>query len=65
MCGCLSHAPYWGLDLNPGTCCDWESNQQPFGSQPILKPLSYTSQGPVYIFFYVSLFIDFTYSSIL
>ena len=26
-------------------CPDWESNQQPFGSQPVLNPLSYTSQG--------------------
>ena len=35
MCGCLSHAPYWGpdLDCNPGMCPDWELNQQPFGSQ--------------------------------
>ena len=35
MRGCLSRAPYWGPDLvhNPGMCPDWESNQQPFGSQ--------------------------------
>ena len=22
MCGCLSHAPYWGLAHNPGLCPD-------------------------------------------
>ena len=35
MCGCLSHAPYWGPDVahNPGMCPDWESNRQPLGSQ--------------------------------
>ena len=35
MCGCLSHAPYWGPGRagNPGMCPDWESNQQPYGSQ--------------------------------
>ena len=26
MCGCLSHAPYWGPGCNPGLCPDWESN---------------------------------------
>ena len=30
---------------NPGTCPDWESNQQPFSFQPALSPLSHTSQG--------------------
>ena len=34
------------LACNPGMCPDWESNQWPFGSQPALSPLSYTSQGP-------------------
>ena len=33
MCGCLLHAPYWGLTHNPGMCPDWESNLQPFGLQ--------------------------------
>ena len=28
-------------------CPGWESNQRPFGSQPMLNPLSYTSQGSV------------------
>ena len=30
---------------DPGMCPDWELNQQPFGSQPMLNPLSHTSQG--------------------
>ena len=30
---------------NPGMCPDWESNRWPFGLQPMLSPLSYTSQG--------------------
>ena len=30
MCGCLSSNPHWGSSLQPR---DWESNQQPFGSQ--------------------------------
>ena len=33
MCGCLSSTPYWGPGPHPGMCPDWESNQQPFGSQ--------------------------------
>ena len=41
-----SHVALTGaLACNPGMCPDWESNQQPFGSQPVLNPLSYTSQG--------------------
>ena len=33
-CVVASHAPPAGdLALNPGMCPDWESNQQPFGSQ--------------------------------
>ena len=41
-----SHVPSTGdLAHNPGMCPDWELNQQPFGSQPTLNPLSYTSQG--------------------
>ncbi|KAM5339667.1 uncharacterized protein AAES06_021127 isoform 1-T16 [Glossophaga mutica] len=27
-------------------CPDWESNLRHFGSQPVLNPLSYASQGP-------------------
>ena len=33
------------LACNPGMCPDWESNLWPFGLQPTLNPLSYTSQG--------------------
>ena len=34
VCGCLSHAPYWGPGPQPRYVCpDWELNQQPFGSQ--------------------------------
>ena len=32
VCDCLSCIPYWGAGL-PGMCLDWESNQQPLGSQ--------------------------------
>ena len=32
-CGCFLHAPIGDLACNPGMCPDWESNQQPFGSQ--------------------------------
>ena len=37
--------PTGDLACNPGMCPDWESNQRPFGSQPVLNPLSHTSQG--------------------
>ena len=33
MCLPLVHPPTEGLSCNPGMCSDWESNQQPFGSQ--------------------------------
>ena len=36
MCGCLLHTPSWGRGRNPGMCLDWELNQQPFVSQPVL-----------------------------
>ena len=38
-------APTGDPACNPGMCPDWESNQWPFSSQPVLNPLSYTSQG--------------------
>ena len=37
--------PTGHLARNPGMCPDWEWNRHPFGSQPTLNPLSYTSQG--------------------
>ena len=42
--------PTGNLACNPGLCPDWESNQQPFGSQPTLNTLNYTSQGLKMIF---------------
>ena len=48
QCVVDSHvAPTWDLAYNPGMCPDWESNWQPFGLQPMLNPLSHTSQGHV------------------
>ena len=44
--------PKGDLAGNPGMGPDWESNQRPFGSQPALNSLSYTSQGPTQIFSY-------------
>ena len=41
----LTHPLLGTLASNPGMCPDWESNWQPFGLQPALNPLSYTSQG--------------------
>ena len=38
-------APYWGLASDPGMCPDWELNCRLFGSQPMLSPLSHSSQG--------------------
>ena len=35
----------WPTTHNPDTCPDWESNRWPFALQPVLNPLSYTSQG--------------------
>ena len=46
MCGFLSRGPHWGPGLQPSVCPDWESNRQPFCSQPMLNPLSHMSQGP-------------------
>ena len=46
QCVFVSHmAPSGDLACNPGMCPDWELNWQPFGSQPVLNPLSYSSQG--------------------
>ena len=33
ICGCLSCVPFWGHSPHPGMCPNWESNQQPLGSQ--------------------------------
>ena len=46
QCVVASHmAPTGDLAHNPGICPDGESNQRPFGSQPVLNPLSHTNQG--------------------
>ena len=46
QCVVASHvAPTGALARNPGMYLDWESNQRPFGSQPALNALSYTSPG--------------------
>ena len=37
------------LACNPGLCPDWELNWQPFGSQPVLNPLSHTSQAHLFL----------------
>ena len=37
--------PLGDLACNPSMCPDWELNPWPFDSQPVLNPLSYTSQG--------------------
>ena len=45
MCGCLSHVPCWGPGPQPRHVPWLGWNQRPFGSQPALSPLRYTSQG--------------------
>ena len=46
QCVVASHmVPTGDLAFNPSMCPDWESKVRPFGSQPMLNPLSYTSQG--------------------
>ena len=46
QCVVASCAPPTGdLTHNPGMWPVWESNQWPFGWEPSLSPLSYTSQG--------------------
>ena len=44
MCGCLSHAPYWGPGPQP---CALTGNQSSKLSvrRPAFTPLSHTSQG--------------------
>ena len=50
QCVVSSHVPHTGdLAHNPGMCPDWELNWRPFGSQPVLSPLSYTSQDAKYL----------------
>ena len=42
QCVVASHVASPGdLACNPGMCPDWELNQRPFGSQPVLKGTSF------------------------
>ena len=42
-------APTGDLACNLGMCPDWGLNWRPFGLQPALNPLSYTSQGYIFV----------------
>ena len=58
QCVVASHmAPTGDLAHNPGMGPYWYSNPQPFGLQPTLNPLSYTSQ--VGLFFFKLHFTDY------
>ena len=57
QCVVASHMASTGdIAHNPGMCPDWESNQRHFGSQLVLKPLSYTSQD--FFFFFLKHFTE-------
>ena len=56
---CFSRGLPVGTWLATQACALTELNQQPFGLQPVLNPLSYTSQGKIY--FYLSFLKDFIY----
>ena len=52
QCVAASHVdPTGDLACNPGMGPEQELNQRPFGSKPMLNPLSYTSQGGEIFFF--------------
>ena len=46
MCGCLSHAPYWGLGPQPRHV-PYTGNQtsDPLVCKPVFRPLSHSIQG--------------------
>ena len=44
-------SPTGGLAHNPGMCCDWESNQRPFGSQAGTPSTEPHQPGHVYYLF--------------
>ena len=50
----LTWPPLGTWPATQACCPDWESNQQPFGLQPTLNPLSNTSQGLKWIIFIFS-----------
>ena len=58
LINCFSLAPHWGPGPQPRHVPWLESNWWPFGSQPMLNPLSHTSQGCIRIFYtwHISLF---------
>ena len=60
QCVVASHTfPTGDLAVNPGMCPELESNWWPFGSQPMLNPLSYTSQGSIcYFYLFIYLFLE-------
>ena len=47
VCLPLTRPPTGDLAHNPGMCSNWELNWWPFATQPMLNPLSYTSQWNV------------------
>ena len=52
QCVVASFAPPTGdLAHNPGMCPDWESNQQPFGSQTSTQSTEPHQPGPFFFFF--------------
>ena len=53
QCVVASHVrPTGDLTHNPGMWPDWESNPDPLVHRPALNPLSYTSQGRGFFFFF-------------
>ena len=51
QCVVASHVPpTGGLAHKPGTCPDWESNWQPFGSQAGTQPTEPHQPGPNFLF---------------
>ena len=50
MCGCLSHVPYWGPGHHSQACA-LTGNQtgNPLVLRPVVNPLSYTVQGPIFL----------------
>ena len=51
MCGCLSHAPYWGTWPETQACAlAGNRTGDPLVCRPALNPLSYTNQGHLLIF---------------
>ena len=58
ICGCLSHTPYRDLARNPGMYPDWESNQQPFGSQASTQSTEPHQPGQIVAVFLWSKFTE-------